>query len=160
AYTPLTLALYDLFVLGFSNSFVWRCHSRVLLDFYNEHISDRHLDIGVGTGYFLDKCRFPSTSPRIALFDLSLNSLAKTAARLHRYAPSRHLGNVLEPIDIGGGFDSIGLNYLLHCVPGDLRTKSIVFEHVKVLLNDGGVVFGSTILGKDVPHNFLAGKLL
>jgi hypothetical protein len=51
-YTPLALALYDLAVLGFSNSFVWQRASRVLLDFYNQHISDKHLDIGVGTGYF------------------------------------------------------------------------------------------------------------
>jgi hypothetical protein len=61
-YTPLALALYDLAVLGLSKSFVWQCASHVLLDFYNEHISDKHLDIGVGTGYFLDGCRLP---PRI-----------------------------------------------------------------------------------------------
>ncbi len=54
-YTPLSLALYDLVVLGFSNFFVWRCSSRLILDFYNQHISDKHLDIGVGTGYFLDR---------------------------------------------------------------------------------------------------------
>jgi len=52
AYTPLALAFYDLAVLGFSNSFVWQCASQVLLDFYNQHISDKHLDIGVGTGFF------------------------------------------------------------------------------------------------------------
>jgi len=160
-YTPLTLALYDLYVLGFSNSLVWQCPSRVILDFYNEHISDKHLDIGVGTGYFLDECRFPSPTPQIALLDLSPNSLSKTADRLRRYNPSCHLGNVLQPIDIGlSGFGSIALNYLLHCVPGDLVSKSIVFEHVKPLLKDRGVVFGSTILGKDVRHNFLAEKLI
>ena len=49
-YTPLALALYDLAVLRISNSFVWQCASHVLLDFYNQHISDKHLDIGVGTG--------------------------------------------------------------------------------------------------------------
>lgn len=160
-YTPLALALYDLVVLGFSNSFVWHCSSRVILDFYNEHISDRHLDIGVGTGYFLDRCRFPSAVPKIALFDLNPNSLAKTAERLRRYNPSCHMGNVLQSIDIGfSGFDSIALNYLLHCLPGNLNSKSIVFEHVKPLLNNGGVVFGSTILGKDVRRSFLAEKLM
>src|SRR5262244_13795 len=96
AYTPLTLALYDLAVLRFSNSFVWRCPTHVLLDFYHQHISDKHLDIGVGTGYFLDKCRFPSTAPRIALLDLNPNSLAKSAKRLRRYNPSCYMGNVLQ----------------------------------------------------------------
>jgi hypothetical protein len=160
-YTPSALALYDLFVLGFSNSFVWHCSSRTILAFYNQHISDRHLDIGVGTGYFLDRCRFPSNAPTLALYDLNPNCLATTARRLRRYAPSCHTGNVLRPIDIGlTGFDSIGLNYLLHCLPGNLDRKSIVFEHVKPLLRDGGVLFGSTILGHAVRQNFLAKKLM
>ena len=160
-YTPAALALYDLAVLWFSNSFVWQCSSHVLLDFYNHHISDRHLDIGVGTGYFLDKCRFPSTAPKIALFDLNPHTLAKSAKRLRRYNPSCHVGNVLQRIDIGmADFDSISLNYLLHCLPGNLASKSIVFEHVKPLLKDGGAIFGSTILGEGVRHNVLAKKLM
>src|SRR6266481_1373959 len=61
---------------------------------------------------------------------------------------------------ISASFDSIGLNYLLHCVPGDLGSKSIVFEHVKPLLKGGGVVFGSTILGKAVQQNSLAKKMM
>jgi SAM-dependent methyltransferase len=160
-YTPLTLALYDLAVLRFSNSFVWQCSSHVLLDFYNQNISEKHLDIGVGTGYFLDKCRFPSTAPKIALFDLNLHSLAKSAKRLRRYNPSCFLGNALQRIDIGmSDFDSISLNYLLHCLPGNLAGKSIVFEHLKPLLKDGGVIFGSTILGEGVRHNALAKQLM
>ena len=165
-YTPLSLAFYDLAVLGFSNSFVWQCSSHVLLDFYNEHISDTHLDIGVGTGYFLDRCRFPSTAPKIALFDLNPHSLAKSAKRLRRYHPSCYMGNALQPIalqgiDIGmSGFDSISLNYLLHCLPGNLASKSIVFENVKPLLREGGIIFGSTILGEGVRHNPLAKQLM
>jgi hypothetical protein len=160
-YTPLALALYDLAVLGLSNSYVWQCASRVLLDFYNQHISDKHLDIGVGTGYFLDRCRFPSTAPRIALFDLNFHSLAKSAKRLRRYNPSCHMGNALQHIDIGmSGFDSVALNYLLHCLPGNLASKSIVFERVKPLLRNGGVMFGSTILGEGVRHNPLAKQLM
>ncbi len=160
-YTPSALALYDLVVLGLSNSFVWQCSSRVSLDFYNQHISEKHLDIGVGTGYFLDRCRFPSSVPTIALFDLNPNSLAKAAKRLRRYAPSCHAGNVLQPIDIGlSGFDSIGLNYVLHCLPGNLRNKSMAFKHLKPLLKDGGVLFGSTILGKDVRHTLMARRLM
>jgi len=161
AYTPFSLRFYDLAVLCFSNFFVWQCPTRIILDSYNSHVSDKHLDIGVGTGYFLDRCQFPSASPTIALLDLNANSLAATAKRLRRYSPSCHLGNVLEPIDIGtSDFGSVGLNYLLHCVPGNLASKSAVFEHVKPLLRDGGVVFGATILGRDAPHNFLARKLM
>jgi hypothetical protein len=160
-YTPLTLTFYDLVVLRFSNSVVWQCPSHVLLQFYNQHISDRHLDIGVGTGYFLDKCRYPSTAPKVALFDLSPHSLAKSAKRLRRYNPSCYIGDALQRIDIGmSGVDSISLNYLLHCLPGNLASKSILFEHVKPLLSDSGVIFGSTILGEGVRHNPLAQRLM
>jgi hypothetical protein len=160
-YTPTALAFYDMAVLRFSNSFIWQCSSQTLLDFYNQHISDKHLDIGVGTGYFLDKCRFPSSAPQIALLDLNPNSLAKSAKRLRRYNPSCYMGNVLQRIDIGiSDFGSISLNYLLHCLPGNLASKSIVFAHVKPLLRDGGVLFGSTILGEGVEHNALANQLM
>lgn len=160
AYTPATLALYDLFVLGFSNSLVWNCPSHLILELYDQNVSPKHLDIGVGTGYFMDRCRFPA-SPTIALLDLNSHCLEKAAQRLSRYAPSCHLGNVLQPIDVGSsGFGSIGLNYLLHCLPGDLKSKIIVFQNVKPLLKDGGKIFGSTILGRGVEHNFLAGKLM
>lgn len=50
-YSKPLLSGYDLWVLGFSNTFVWRCPTRLLLEFYNEHISGNHLDVGVGTGY-------------------------------------------------------------------------------------------------------------
>jgi hypothetical protein len=71
------------------------------------------------------------------------------------------LGNALQRVDINmSGFDSISLNYLLHCLPGNLASKSIVFEHVKPLLRDGGVIFGSTILGEGVRHNPLAKRLM
>ena len=97
-YTPATLALYDLLVLGFSNSFVWNCPSRLILDLYDQHVSPKHLDIGVGTRYFMDRCRFPA-SPKIALVDLNPNSLEKAARRLRRYAPSCHVGDALELFD-------------------------------------------------------------
>ena len=161
-YSKPLLSGYDLWVLGFSNTFVWRCPTRVMLDFYNEHISPRHLDVGVGTGYFLDKCTFPSPNPAIALADLNENSLQVTAHRIRRYRPTVHVANVLEPMSIApGGFDSIGLNFLLHCLLGDIATKAVVFRNVKPLVNPaGGVVFGSTILGVGVRHNAIGRALM
>jgi len=160
AYTRTALSVYDVFVLGFSNSFAWKCPSRFILDFYDQRVSERHLDVGVGTGYFLDKCRFPSPSPFIALLDLNPNSLRATAKRLRRYGPSCYRADVLQSIDGDmPEFSSIGLNYLLHCLPGNLSSKSVVFENLKPLLRTGGVIFGSTLLGQGVQRNCLAQTL-
>ncbi len=156
-YSRPVLAIYDLFVLRFTNTFVWKSPSSHILEFYDHNVSDKHLDVGVGTGYFLDRCRFPSTTPQIALMDLNENSLGKTAKRLRRYHPKTYLRNVLEPIEVGdSGFGSMGLNYLLHCLPGNMITKRVVFENLKPLLREGGVIFGTTILGGDVERNWLA----
>ncbi len=160
-YSKPTLFIYDVSVLWFSNNFVWKCPAPKILDFYNKHVSNIHLDVGVGTGYFLDKCRFSSPAPRLALADLNPNSLQNAAARLKRYNPTTHLINVLEPLQIKQLFDSIGVNYVFHCLPGrTLVDKEVVFKNLKSVLNPGGIVFGTTILGKGVPHGFLAKKFL
>ena len=72
-YTPRTLRLYDPLVLGISTHWIWKCPTAELLAFYNDHITANHLDVGVGTGYYLDRCRFPTDSPRVALLDMNVN---------------------------------------------------------------------------------------
>jgi Methyltransferase domain len=156
-YNQAILAVYDFYVLGFSNTFVWQCPSRRILDFYSEHVSNRHLDVGVGTGYFLDTCSFPTPTPKLALLDLNPNSLQVASRRVQRYAPTLHHANVLEPLTLEpASFDSISLTYLLHCLPGDFASKGVVFQHLKPLLSEQGVIFGTTILGQGVRHNSLA----
>ena len=52
-YSPFVLRMYDWFVLGFSSRFIWRCPASEMRRLYDRNVSSRHLDIGVGTGYFL-----------------------------------------------------------------------------------------------------------
>ena len=58
------------------------------------------------------------------------------------------------------GFDSVGLNYLLHCLPGDMESKSVVFDHIAALMNSEGVVFGSTLLPGSVTRKWVAKRLM
>ena len=161
-YTPLTLRAYDLFVLGFSNRFVWRCRSSVMLERYDRYVGQRHLDVGVGTGWFLDRCRWPVDSPQITLLDLNENSLSAASRRIRRYTPATVQANVLEPVELGDArFDSIGANYLFHCLPGGLEWKSATAtSNLRPYLAPGGVLFGSTILGRGVAHNRLGRRLM
>lgn len=161
-YTPFTLRVYDLFVLGFSNRFVWRCPSSKMLERYESHVGERHLDVGVGTGWFLDHCRWPVESPQITLLDLNENSLSAASDRIRRYAPATVQANVLDPVDLGDSrFDSIGANFLFHCLPGELEWKTMtVASNLRRYLVSGGVLFGSTILGRGVTHNLLGRRLM
>lgn len=160
-YSKGTLKVYDWVVLGFSNRFIWKCPTPGLEAHYNKHLSANHLDVGVGTGYFLDRCRFASAKPRVALMDLNPQALAFAAQRIARYQPETYRRNVLEPIAIDAErFDSVGINYLLHCIPGSIETKAVAFDHLKALMNPNAVLFGSTLLQGGVPRSGLAKRLM
>jgi SAM-dependent methyltransferase len=161
-YSPAVLAVYDWFVLGFSSRFAWRCSRREMLAFYDRHVGARHLDIGVGTGFFLDKCQWPVALPELTLLDVNRHSLRAAARRMERFRPRLEQASVLESLDLGEArFDSIGMNFLLHCLPGPAEQKvTTVARNVKPHLEPNGVVFGSTILGRGVRHNVLGRSLL
>ncbi len=160
-YSKLTLSFYDFWVLGISNRYIWKCPTDVLLRHFNEHVSSNHLDIGVGTGYFLDHCQFPTDNVRLGLMDLNQNSLDCTARRVRRYNPEQYRCNVLEPVAIDvPPYNSISLNYLLHCLPGSFNEKSCVFDNIDHLLGPHGNVFGATIVQGTVRRGWLAQKLM
>jgi SAM-dependent methyltransferase len=160
AYTDRVLSFYDWWVLGFSNRFIWQCPTRRLLAIYDEHASDNHLEIGVGSGFFLDRCRFPTAAPRLVLFDANRRCLDWAARRVARYHPTTLQGDVLQPIAAGPGFDSVGMNYVLHCLPGRMPGKAAAIRHAASLLNPGGGLFGATILSGGVPRGTMARRLM
>lgn len=140
------LRYYD-WLLEFTCNRVWHCPIPRTLELYAQHLSSNHLEVGVGTGYFLHRSHLPGPNPRLALLDLSPYCLKRTAARLSRYAPEVYRANALAPIELSVRcFDSIALNYVLHCMPGALSEKGVAFANLKPLLNESGVLFGSTVL--------------
>jgi hypothetical protein len=153
AYTKLGLRVYDPLIVNLLAPRVWGCSPDTLVEHYREHVTSNHADIGVGTGYFLDHCGFDSPAPRLALIDLQPNCLEHTARRLARYRPSTHLRDVLSPMDeiSGGPFDSIALGGIIHCLAGDLRRKSKVFDTVAPLTRAGTKIFGYTLVYDGVP---------
>ena len=161
-YTPLVLRVYDLLVLGFSNRFAWRCPSTTMLEQYDRRVGRRHLDLGVGTGWFLYHCAWPVERPELTLLDLNENSLSLGARRLRRYAPRTVRANVLDALPLGDArFESAAANYLLHCLPGRVEAKAATLAGIaRPFLEPGGVLFGSTILGRGVAHTSLGRRLM
>ena len=162
-YTRRSLAVYDLAILGWFSRLAWRCPAHRIVANYDRHVSANHLDVGVGTGYFLDHCRFPNPPdrPRLALMDLNTSCLGVASERLARFDHETIEANVLEPITYDGPrFDSVGLNYLLHCLPGDIGSKAVVFDHLIALANPGASVFGATLLHDGVHRNWFARRVM
>ncbi|MGL0936166.1 class I SAM-dependent methyltransferase [Vibrio vulnificus] len=159
-YSKKVLSIYDIWVLGVSNSYFWKCPTRFISEQFSMFVSSNHLDVGVGSGYYL-KNFLPQSTRRIALLDLNQNSLDATSKAINHLQPEVYCGDVLEPIEVNiDKFDSISINYLLHCLPGNISDKSIMFNNLKNHLNDSGILFGSTILGKGIKLNFFAKKLM
>ena len=154
--TNIFLKIYDWFALGFTCPFIWGCKAENIIRLYNQHMTGNHLDIGIGTGYFLDKCVFPVKKPEITIIDINPFALKMAKKRLARYNPGGYVRDVLKPLDIGNVlFDSIGLAHLFHCLPGDMKSKGIVFHNLKKLLKPGGVIFGSTFLTGGTSQNIV-----
>jgi hypothetical protein len=160
-YTPRTLRAYDLVVTRFSNSLVWRCPARRILEHYDRHVHALHLDVGPGSAYYLDRCKFPSPAPAITLMDPNPQVLRFASERIARYQPTFHTADALKPIDLEpASYGSVGLSYVLHCMPGNMTSKAIVFDNLVPLVEQDGVIFGATILGQGVPHTLVGRRLM
>ncbi|WP_420094067.1 class I SAM-dependent methyltransferase [Mycolicibacterium tusciae] len=159
-YNARGLFIYNLYVLRFNNRFLWRCPRRRLLRHYDQHIRCNHLDIGPGTGWYLQHVAFPCRKPRVTLLDLSPDSLATASRRLRKLSPVSINADIYSPIPTDEKFDSVAANYVFHCIPGDWDTKSLAIEHIAAVLSPDGVFFGSTILGQGVHHNRLGRRTM
>ena len=172
-YTSFTLRLYDLVVLTISNLFAWRCPTRsILLPHYVQHVkkSAAHLEIGAGTGYYpaaAASSNALSKTRLITLCDLNPTTLLYSRRRLanagYRDTIETLVHNVFQPLpkDMHSKYDSIVLYYLFHCLPGLLPQKAKdVLANVVPALSPNGVVYGSTILGQGVTHNWLGSWLM
>jgi hypothetical protein len=89
--------------------------------------------------------------------DLSRECLEKTKRKVARYAPETYIQNLLAPMHHKiDQFDSIGINYVMHCVPGNFKEKGVAFTHLQPLLSENGVLFGTTVLSDNIHKNVLA----
>lgn len=151
-YTPFLLAIYDPWVLGFMARVVWRCPTPPTVERYRRLIGRRHLDVGPGTGYFIEKAA-PPPATEITLLDPNPNVLARCSRRLASRNPATVQADVMKPLPLDGRrFDSAALNHVLHCLRGPQRKKAIAIRNIADVLEPDGVLFGSTVLGMAERH--------
>ncbi len=158
-YTGFFLKIYDPMILGFFTPVVWRCPTAVLVERYRRYIRPRHLDVGPGTGYFLERAGLPEGSP-VTLLDPNTNVLDHASRRLQRLDITAVEADVCKPLPVDGPFDSAALNGVIHCLPGPLSRKAGAVANVAAVLAPTGVLFGATILGTSGRHTWLARNLL
>jgi len=158
-YTRAFLNLYDPVVIGVVAGLVWRCPTSRLVDDYRRHIRDRHLDVGPGTGYFVDRSGLPDGS-RVTILDPNPNVLRHAARRLRRLEVTAVEADVLKPLPVDGGYDSAALHMVIHCLPAPLSRKAAAVANVAAKLAPSGVLFGATVLGTSGDQTRLSRRVL
>lgn len=151
AYGPLLLSVYDWWVLGIMAQVVWRSPTRRFVERYRPLFGKRHLDIGPGSGYFIDVAG--PAGMELTLLDPNRHVLDHCAKRLSRFAPTVVEADVLKPLPVRGTFDSVALSAVLHCLPGPLEAKEVAIRNAAAVLDPGGVLFGATVLGIEERHS-------
>jgi SAM-dependent methyltransferase len=158
-YTRSLLKLYDPIVLGLAARFVWRCPTARLVQGYRRHIRDRHLDVGPGTGYFIEQSGLPDGS-RVTILDPNPNVLDHASRRLRRMDVTPVEADVLKPLPVHGPFDSAALHLVIHCLRGPTARKAAAIANVAAVLAPTGVLFGASVLGISGPQTWLSRQVL
>lgn len=158
-YSVKILKIYDFWVLKISNSFAWKCNTQThLVPFFRKHMKKEHMDIGVGTGFYL---RNIDPYTELTLCDINLNSLfhARKKSSCSDVRILKH--NIIDKFsdDVSKKYNSVSLFYVLHCLKGNLHEKCKIFDNIVETLKDDGVFYGATILGVSASHNTF-GKIL
>jgi ubiquinone/menaquinone biosynthesis C-methylase UbiE len=159
-YQAASLAFYDYLVLHLSTRYIWRCPLPVLQSLYDEHLSNNHLEIGVGTGYLLDHCQSIAPGHAITLLDLNPLPLQRTRQRLQRYHTQACLADVLQLLPFKAqSFASVGINFVFHCLPGE-HEKLNVFRSIRSVMADKATLFGSTVLASAKENSIVTDRLM
>lgn len=157
-YRRSVLRHYDWIVHGFSNSLVWRVPTRKIHQMYQQNLADSHLEVGVGTGKFLLKQWPHHSETKLVIVDASRDCLEWSSKRLNRRQIA--LDSMVQidfgseqssKVKLGSSFRSVGLNYVLHCLPG-MTTRQRALQFIKFHMTTDGVLFGSTLIGTPVSH--------
>ncbi len=150
-YNAAMLAIYDVWVLKFMTKAVWKVPVAQGVDSYRQHMGHRHLDVGPGTGYFIEEAD-PPRDTEITLLDPNQTVLRHVAKRLEEWHPITVEADVMKPLPVDGPFDSAGLSFVLHCLRGPDGNKAVAVRNIADVLGPEGVLFGGTVLGLQSNH--------
>lgn len=149
-----SLPFYDALVNKINCHYVWKCNEKHIFEHYLKNIGRNHLEIGPGTGYFLQR-RYPIS--HLTLMDINQDTLDYTRDNLKGNYP--HISvmehDIFKKPKRLDRVQSVGINYVLHCVPGRLDTKlESLVKNIHV--DRDTTFFGATVIQDDTNQTFLS----
>ena len=138
---------YDYFVNNLNCKYVWGCDSQNISYLYKANLTKNHLEIGPGTGFFLKDNNFKN----LHLMDVNNDILFTSKENLKDNCKNISIYNhniFKEKNRMYMDVQSIGLSYVLHCVPGNL-SESLNNLSNNITSDNRVKVFGSTVILND-----------
>ena len=148
---------YDKFVNEINCEKVWKCSRKHIINNYNSNINYNHLEIGPGTGMFLKKENLNVNLNKLTLVDINNKILNHSRHNLDsEHSNINSLVYDLFSYEIPSNieFNSVGINYVLHCVPGNLQTK--LDKLIGNLGNNKYNLFGASVICDPLHMNPIA----
>ena len=131
--------------------YVWQCSDKNICQLYKNNIQKHHIEIGPGTGYYLKP--YISNLNSLELIDVNSNVLRYANMRLHHSDLKKKITNINlfkknNIIQINNEITSIGVNCVLHCVPGPIETNidNLINNIQKQNKNNKIIIFGSSVI--------------
>jgi len=140
-----SIKFYDFLVNDLNCNYAWRCHKSNIFKNYQKNLRSNHLEIGPGSGYFLNPKFHKKEISNLFLMDVNQPILEASQQNLEKHYSNIQLLNhnifnkELDSLKI----NSIGINYVLHCVPGPLDQK---LEKLHLNLPKNTNIFGATVI--------------
>ena len=148
---------YDRIVNDFNCKNVWKCPTVNIFNNYRNNISYNNLEIGPGTGFFFNKKNSGINLKNLTLVDVNKDILNFSKQNLEKeYSNIEVLHHDLfsQKIQESIYFESVGVNYVLHCVSGNLQTKLDKLIHN--LGNNKYKLFGASVICDPLHMNTIA----
>ncbi|VVU94689.1 hypothetical protein CPAV1605_414 [seawater metagenome] len=138
-----SLKYYDYLVNNINCKYVWKCDKSHILNNYKNNMSNNHLEIGPGTGYFLKK--FSCNNTKLTLMDINDNILNYSHGNLiNNFKSINSINHNIFQKEFYGNYKSVGINYVLHCIPGRIE------DNVQILIDNlqpkDCTIFGSSVI--------------
>lgn len=161
------LDYYDFFVNKINCKYVWQCNEKNIYQLYTNNIQKHHIEIGPGTGYYLKP--FIQNLKTLQLIDINNNILRYANMRLSHPNLKKKITNLNlfkknNTLQVNNKITSIGVNCVLHCVPGPIETNidNLINNIQKQSKNSKIIIFGSSVINdseKNILQDFELGLL-
>ncbi len=162
-YTKASLRVYDFIVHFLSNRLAWKCPTQNLVEHCQMNVTPNHLEVGIGSGKLFRNSINRQTFDRLVLADVNpacLDVAKNTLKKQMHQTWELNLLNEEQDLARHQDFDSIGLNYVLHCLPASFPEKLAICDRlIEYCLKPGGVLFGATLF-PTINNGWIAAKLM